>query len=274
MQYKLIFAKVLCCMALVLPFSLRSAGAEPDWQVRPDWAVYFDQAGVDGTIAILDQRQDRPQYLLHAAERAARRYSPASTFKVPHALFALDAGVVHDEFQVIKWDGEKRWLDAWNRDQDLRSSMRNSVVWVYQQFARDMGEQREREYLEKINYGNADPSGGVESFWLNGVLQISALEQIAFLRKLYHNELPFKPAHQRLVKDLIINEAGSDWILRAKTGWGTRTDPGIGWWVGWVEWPDGPVFFALNIDMPNGSEDVPKRTQIARQVLQSLGALP
>ena len=26
-------------------------------------------------------------------------------FKVPHALFAPDAGAVRDEFQVIRWDG-------------------------------------------------------------------------------------------------------------------------------------------------------------------------
>lgn len=278
MQYRLIFAQALCCMALALPLSLlsslRSVGAESDWQVRPDWAVYFEQSGVDGTIAILDQRHDRTQYLLHAAERAARRYSPASTFKIAHALFALEAGVVQDEFEVMEWDGEQRWLPAWNRDQDLRSSMRHSVVWVYQRFAHELGEQRERSYLQRAGYGNADPSGGVDRFWLNGQLRISAIEQIRFLRKLYHNELPFKPAHQRLVKDLIINEAGSDWILRAKTGWQAGVEPNLGWWVGWVEWPQGPVFFALNIDLPNGSEDVPKRTQIARQVLQSLDALP
>ena len=80
----------------------------------------------------------------------------------------------------------------------------------------------------------------------------AAQEQIAFLRKLYHNELPFRVEHQRLVKDLMIVEAGRNWILRAKTGWEGR----MGWWVGWVEWPTGPVFFALNIDTPNRMDDL------------------
>jgi hypothetical protein len=40
------------------------------------------------------------------------------------------------------------------------------------------------------------------------------------------------------------------------------------------EWPQGPVFFALNIDMPNGAKDLPKRERIARAVLRSIGALP
>ncbi|HPW31111.1 MAG TPA: class D beta-lactamase, partial [Rhodoferax sp.] len=33
------------------------------------------------------------------------------------------------------------------------------------------------------------------------------------------------------------------------------------------------VFFALNIDTPRRLEDLPKREQIARAVLQSLGLL-
>lgn len=247
------------------------------WQEQPGWAGIFEAAEAGGTIAVLDERGGERRHLAHNLERAGQRYIPASTFKVPHALFALDAGVVRDEFQVFEWHGEKRWMAAWNRDQDLRSSMRNSVVWVYQHFAREIGEARERGYLERIDYGNADPSGGIEPFWIESDLGISALEQIEFLSKLYYNELPFKVEHQRLVKDIMINEAGyewtREWILRAKTGWGTITDPDIGWWVGWVERPDGPVFFAINIDMPNGIDDAPKRTQIAREVLQRIGAL-
>ena len=151
--------------------------------------------------------------------------------------------------------------------------MRNSTVWVYQQFARKIGEAREREYLAKAGYGNADCSGGVDRFWLDGGLRISALEEVAFLQRLYRNELPFRVEHQRLVKDVMINEAGRDWILRAKTGWAARVDAAIGWWVGWVERPDGAVFFALNIDMA-GAADVPKREAIARAILGDLGALP
>jgi len=34
------------------------------------------------------------------------------------------------------------------------------------------------------------------------------------------------------------------------------------------------VFFALNIDMPGGIEDAPKREAIGRRVMQSIAALP
>ncbi len=140
---------------------------------------------------------------------------------------------------------------------------------MYERFAKEIGTDRERAYMKKIEYGNADPMGG-QPFWIYGKLKISAAEQVGFLRTLYRNQLPFKVEHQRLVKDIMIVEAGRDWRLRAKTGWSGR----IGWWVGWVETPTGAVFFALNIDTPNKTQDLAKREQIPRSILSSLGVIP
>jgi beta-lactamase class D len=238
-------------------------------QERSDWSHFFADANVRGTIVVADARSNSDAVLVYDSARANRRYSPASTFKIPHSLFALDSGILRDEFQVIPWDGVKRPIEAWNEDQNLRSAMRNSTVWVYERFARQLGDEREAAYMRKIGYGNA-VSTGEKPFWVEGDLAISANEQISFLRRLYRNELPFRVEHQRLVKDVMVNEAGRDWILRAKTGWSGK----IGWWVGWIEWPSGPVFFALNIDTPNRLDDLPKRQDITRNVLRSIKALP
>jgi beta-lactamase class D len=241
-----------------------------DRQERPDWASFFDRVEAQGTIVVLDQRGGTQQLWVYDQERADRAYSPASTFKIPHSLFALDAGVVRDEFQVFEWDGVERVFAPHNQDQTLRSAMRNSAVWVYEMFAAEIGEAKAREYLTQIDYGNADPSTREGAYWIDGALAISAQEQVRFLQKLYQNELPFRVEHQRLVKDIMIVEAERDWILRAKTGWEGRW----GWWVGWVEWPTGPVFFALNIDTPNRLGDLYKREAITRAILQSIDALP
>lgn len=243
--------------------------AAPTPEERPDWSAFFSDAKALGTIVVADARSKNEAAFVYDSQRANRRYSPASTFKIPHSLFALDAGVLRDEFQIIPWDGVKRSRDAWNANQNLRSAMRNSTVWVYEQFAKQLGDQRETDYMRKIGYGNAVAAGD-KPFWVEGDLAISANEQISLLERLYRNELPFRVEHQRLVKDVMINEAGPDWILRAKTGWSGK----IAWWVGWVEWPTGPVFFALNIDTPNRQSDVPKGQEIARKILRSIRALP
>ena len=235
---------------------------------RSDWSRFFDQFKATGTIVVSDERAGSEGEWVFAGDRANMRYSPASTFKIPHALFALDAGVIRDEFEVIVWDGAKRSYPAWNQDQNLRSSMGHSVVWVYQKFAKEIGVTRERAYLKQLHYGNEDPTGK-EPFWIEGNLRVSAYEQIGFLKKLYRNQLPFSVANQRLVKDIMIVEAGRGWILRAKTGWSGT----IGWWVGWIEQPTCTIFFALNIDTPNRIDDLPKREGITRAVLASLAAL-
>lgn len=261
--------KMRICLFLLLILSI----AFPVYAVaqeRPDWGIVFEKYDAQGTIVVVDGREKDQTALVFDQERAEKRFSPASTFKVPHTLFALDTGVVRDEFEVFKWDGVERSFSGHNSDQDLRSAMRSSAIWVYERFAADIGTEKARDYLKRINYGNADPSVVNGEYWVYGELAISAHEQILFLRQLFLNELPFSVEHQRLVKDLIIVEAGRNWILRAKTGWEGR----FGWWVGWVEWPNGPVFFALNIDTPNRIADLAKREQITREILMSVNALP
>lgn len=258
----------LVLSALAAGFAQIAVAGQP-FQEMTEWSRFFTEADAQGSIVVLDARAPAETTLVYNASRAHGRYSPASTFKIPHSLFALDAGLLRDEFQIIPWDGMKRPTPAWNMDQNLRSAMRNSTVWVYERFAKELGDVRETDYMRKIGYGNAVATGD-KPFWVEGDLAISSFEQIAFLQRLYRNQLPFQVEHQRLVKDVMVNEAGPDWILRAKTGWTGQ----IGWWVGWVEWPSGPVFFALNMDTPNRLGDLAKRQSIARRVLRSMNALP
>ena len=257
---------ILFAFSIVLTSGALAAPASHE---RADWSSFFAAADAKGTILVVDCRSGNDVTFVYDSERAGRRYSPASTFKILHSLFALDAGILRDEFQIIPWDGIKRSTEVWNEDQNLRSAMRNSTVWVYEGFARQLGDTRETAYMRKIAYGNAVVGGGTP-FWVEGDLAISANEQISFLRHLYRNDLPFRVEHQLLIKDVMVNEAGRDWILRAKTGWSGK----VGWWVGWVEWPTGPVFFALNIDTPNRLGDLSKRQEITRNILRSIKALP
>jgi beta-lactamase class D len=215
------------------------ASAQQDIQSRTDWGQYFDKYAAEGTMVIIDGRESPAVGYAFNVSRANQRFSPASTYKIPHTLFALDAGLVADEFQVFKWDGVERSYGPHNQDQNLRSAIRNSALWVFEIFASEMGEEKAKTYLSKINYGNEDPSTEAGAYWVEGNLAISAIEQVAFLQRLYRNELPFQIEHQQLLKDMLINRAEKDWILRAKTGWQGPN----GWWVGWVERIEEPVFF-------------------------------
>ncbi len=243
------------------------------WEERSDWAQLFNEANVAGTVVVVDLRTDGDRYYVYNAQRAGQRFTPASTFKIPHSLFLLDAGLIRDEFQVFRWDKVDHGSRRWNQDQTLRSMMRYSSLWVYQKLAKEMGSVREKRYLKRTGYGNGEISDNLEWFWVDGSLRISALEQLKFLERLYRNELPFDVDDQRLVKDVMINEASATegWILRAKTGWGRpEGEAQIGWWVGWVEHLDGPVFFALNVEIVDSKKDPSQREKIVRTILRSL----
>ncbi|MEL7363336.1 MAG: penicillin-binding transpeptidase domain-containing protein [Bacteroidota bacterium] len=273
------------------PHLERTVG-DPALEVRPDFAQAFEDEGVEGTF-VLAKLSGEPlaeaehagieSLHVHDRERAATRYLPASTFKIPNALFALESGVVADTTEVFVWDGSERFLPAWNQDLTLGPALRASAVWVFQDIARRLGEERMQGFVNRIGYGNRDIGGGIDLFWLNGALRVSALEQITLIEGLARGSLPFASPTQKAVRSLMTVERGAladgtPYVVRAKTGWANVPDPDIGWWVGYVEHatPDGPArwAFALNIDMPGGGDDAPKRMRIARRIMTSEGLLP
>lgn len=240
-------------------------------QVRDDLLEVFRQASVTGTFVLMEAESGRTTVV--GRERAARRYVPASTFKIPHSLIALETGAVADAEEVIPYGGRPQPRPEWERDMTLREAIAASNVPVFQTLARRIGLARERHWLRRLGYGNRQTGTALDRFWLDGPLAISALEQTGFLARLATGRLPASRRHQRLVRDLLRVERTVDYALFAKTGWGTAGDPGIGWWVGWVE-RDGRIWtFALNIDVGD-DRDAALRIPLGRRLLHRLGVLP
>ncbi|MFJ7755785.1 class D beta-lactamase [Peribacillus muralis] len=201
--------------------------------------------GVDGTMIIQNLKTDK-EYIYNK-KRSTTRYTPESTFKVANALIGLQTKAVSDEYEVKRWDGVTREFEDWNRDHSLASGMRYSVIWFYQELARDIGAQNMQEYVNMIHYGNRDISGGIDHFWLDSSLHISAKEQVHFIEKLVDEKLPIDKQHMRTVKRIMINEEADDYVLHGKTG--TRlSDMGLGWYVGYIETDKGKWAFATNLD--------------------------
>ncbi|HEX4449063.1 MAG TPA: penicillin-binding transpeptidase domain-containing protein [Polyangiaceae bacterium] len=180
-------------------------------------------------------------------EGCSTRVSPASTFKIPHALAALDSGVLAGPDVRFPYDGHPVPREAWRRDHTLASAMRYSVVWYFQRVATLLGPAREREYLAKFDYGNQDSSSGLTTFWLGESLRISPDEQEAFLIRLYEGDLPVSDGAMWTVRDILVQPQGlvvngdgehpfdAPWptgtTVSAKTG---RSDD-VAWIVGHVE---------------------------------------
>jgi len=248
---------------LLLFASLTTQAAEV--VARPQWQRHFDAHGVRGTFVLFEPARDR--YLVLHESRARQRFLPASTFKVPHAVIALETGAIADEYQVFRWDGKPKLRRAWERDQTLASGMRESTVWMFQEVARRIGKARMREWLERLDYGNRDIGGGIDLFWLQGSLRVSAFEQVAFLHKLAEGRLPATQRAQRLVRQALVVEKTRDHTLFAKTGSSGQARDPVAWWIGWVERKGRPVaYFAMNYT-PQPHTPFDARFAIGRAIL-------
>lgn len=233
-------------------------------------AQLFERENIKGTMLI--ESLDGTERYVYNDKRAHMPLLPASTFKIPNTLIALEEGVVRLD-SVIVWDKVERSVRAWNQDQDLRSAFKSSCVWCYQLFARQIGLEKYHAYLQKLHYGNEKIGTDVERFWLDGELRISAYEQIVFLKKVYHNDLPFRQEHIDFLKAIMVDEQETNYTIRAKTGWAVPKErEHHGWYVGYVQSRKGVYFFATNLLTP--SVDVlPLRKRLTLEALKSKGIL-
>lgn len=150
-----------------------------------------------------------PQRWNGSAAECATRLSPASTYKIPHALIGLETGAVTPA-TVEKWDGVKRpEQPKWNEDHTVLSAMRPSVLWFFQKMAPRIGAARAHEWLQRFEYGNTDTSGPVTLYWVNGRLRISPDEQLAFLANFYRGALPVKREYVDRLKEAMRQDPGT-----------------------------------------------------------------
>ena len=176
----------------------------------------FKKYKVEGTIVI--ESLNKKKINIYNDKRASELFSPASTFKIPHSLIALNEGIVKKD-SVIVWDKKIREYESWNKDQILLTAFKSSCVWCYQEFASKIGVEKYKKYLKELNYGNKKIGDDVTRFWLDESLEITTFEQIKFLKRFYTNNLPFKIEDINLLKEIMIDEKNENYTIRAKTGW-------------------------------------------------------
>jgi beta-lactamase class D len=255
----------------VVFLALLAATAARAEDVTPDLGAQFP--GFRAAFVLRDVAAGRT--VRHDPTLARERTSPCSTFKIPNSIIALETGVVPDASYVLPWDGVKRPIPEWNRDQDMRSAIRYSVVWYYQELARRVGPERMRKWVSDLGYGNEDTSGGIDRFWLGSSLRISPDEQVDFLARLHAGALPASARSIAIVKDILVQDPpGPGTVYRGKTG--SCRDPGAkdphGWWVGSVEKEGRLYVYAALIVGPGASGMVCR--PMAEKALAALGVLP
>ena len=246
-------------------------GFHKDTVVENDLEKHFKDYGFEGSFLLYDF--NRNEYISYNEKRCRQGFLPASTYKIPNSLFALEAGILTPT-DTIFWNGKENWNPDWNRNHVLKSAFSTSCVPCYQEFARQMGPEKMQEFVTKAGYGKMDiKKDNIDTFWLTGKSRISQFEQIEFLTRLYRNQLPFSTKNMEQVKEIMIAEKNDLGVLRAKTGLTTQGERHIGWYVGYLEQEGNVYFFATNIEKLAAQEDanfIPAQKAITLNILKDL----
>jgi beta-lactamase class D len=242
-------------------------------EIRADLARRFTDEDTVG--AFVGYKVDDELIIASDKDRSGQAVLPASTFKIPNSVIALETGVVGDpDIDLFKWDGVVRSITAWNRDHTLRSAIAVSAVPVYQEIARRIGVERMQKYVDLFDYGNRDIGGGIDQFWLKGNLRIDPFGQVDFIDRLRRGVLPVSKRSQDLVRDILPVTKAGDAVIRAKSGLlGAEIGkPSLGWMVGWAEKGSANTVFALNLDCSE-PRHIADRMKLVQQCLGDIGAI-
>ncbi|MBK6329172.1 MAG: class D beta-lactamase [Bacteroidetes bacterium] len=231
---------------------------------QDQWGPIFKKYGIDSAcFELADNNHD--MIYIYNLQRASKRFSPASTFKIMSSLIALETNVALDENLIIPWDGVAR-RPEWDKDMNLREAFKVSCVPYYQALARKIGKVDMQKWIDTVRYGNKRTGPNVDDFWLNDTLQITPDEQVGFIKKLYFDKLPFAQRSQRIVRSLMLQEDSTHYKLYYKTGtqMPLRNNKKVilAWIVGFVEKRETqigvvtkkeetnykPYFFAMNFE--------------------------
>lgn len=243
---------------------------------------YFQ--GKDGCFLLYNMKTEEFEKVI-GERRCRERFSPCSTFKIPLAVMAFDSGILRDESEILKWDGNRNDRAVADRDHNAKTWMQNSIVWFSQRLTLRLGEERFRTYLHDFHYGNKDISAGLIQAWLvppeskGPALKISAYEQVEFLKNLWTNKLNVSPRAMRITKDITyIETSPKGFRLSGKTGshfYENDMKVRLGWFVAHIDNGSKEYIVVTNFSDRSPTDEAvaggPKAKEITKKILDGLG---
>lgn len=217
---------------------------------QPDITEPFKDCRVDGSITIYDYNARK--WISSDIDDSQLPTLPASTFKIINTLIILEAGVIKDENEIIKWPGSTDTVKYGYRpeiyhDMSMKEAFSVSAGWAYVELAKKIGKEQYKKHLTECNYGNLDLSADGIDFWNFGDLAISPANQIQILKGIYEETLPFRKESFGILKNMMKEEQTEDYTIKSKTGWARDDAKDTGWWIGYVEKKDNVYFFATRL---------------------------
>ena len=117
---------------------------------------------------------------------------------------------------------------------------------------------------------NENMNSNLSTYWMESSLEISTIEQVELLTKLYNNSFGFAPENITAVKDSIQLSSSEAGTFYGKTGTGRVDGQNVnGWFIGYIETTESTYFFATNIEA-EADADGSSATEITLSILSDM----
>lgn len=245
---------------------------EQDLQmIEVDFKEYFSD--VEGCFVLYDC--ETKGYYLYNESLVNTRVSPYSTFKIVSSLMGLRNGVLTDVNSKMNYSGTTYPVESWNNDLCMKEAFQTSCVWYYRQVVDAVGELKVEDELKQLEYGNCDisewegrninPGEELNGFWLGSSLQISPMEQVNVLRKIFEGESIYTDSEVGILKDIMLYDEANGYSIYGKTGTNQNNE---GWYVGFAEKEQHTYYFATYITSGNTKQSATGNT--AREIVKNI----
>ena len=216
--------------------------------VQKDYSSCFN--GINGCAVFYDYAREK--YDVYNEEQCNTRYSPYSTFKIVAVLEGLNDGVLISKNTKMKYNGEKYPFDMWNKDMNLNEAFQTSCVWYFRQVIDNIGQEKLKEAVDELDYGNCDVSKWegepinvqqeLNGFWLGSSLEITPMEMVNIVANIFQGKTKYKNNEINILKDIMKSDKEG---VYGKTGTGKDN---TAWYTGFYEIKNKKIYFAIHLD--------------------------
>jgi len=118
--------------------------------IQSNFQEMIDTNLVKGSILLYDPQLNK--YYCNDFEDAKKKTLPASTFKIPNSIIALETSVIKEISDTIKWDGQVQAFKIWEQDMTFAEAYKYSCLPCYRQLTRSQTTASMSEWLKKMEY--------------------------------------------------------------------------------------------------------------------------
>lgn len=226
----------------------------------------YKNFGVTGACVVFNQRKN----IYYYSDTIKMR-----TLQSPNSSFHLYAGLIGLESGVIKNYENPNGDDTLTQEHLIKALKSNNTVFFLVN-ARRIKQEKLQNWLNLLNYGNRDISGGTTEFWKDNSLMISTKQQFDLLKKLYYYNLPFSFENIKLVKSTFrLTKLVNKNVYTYKFT-GSQNGKQHAWYIGYVEFLNNTYMFVQSLESPKMLKDTTfdaLNGEVMYQILFSVGVL-